>query len=85
MKADKCCVTDGDCTQPRLDKGKGRETSEDDDEQDEVEETVGSNKDKRREKSNVYHHEIYNRLVAVASGNGAHHYGTHLTILSLPC
>lgn len=85
LKADKCCITDKDRTQPRLDKGKGREISADDDEQDEVEETVGSNKDRRQEKSNVYHHEIYDRLVAVASGNGAYHYGTQPTILSLPC
>lgn len=78
-------VTGQIITRPRRDKGKGREESEDDDDQDGVEEVVGSDEAEIEEERYVYHHEIFHRLVAVASDNGALKYGMWPMILLLPC
>lgn len=58
-----------------------RDVSEDNSEQDEVEEVVSSNEDEDRDDICVYHHEIFDRLVALASDNGAHHYSMRLMLL----
>jgi len=63
-------VIDKTRTRPRPNEKHGGEVSEDDSEQDEVD--------------CVYHHEIFDQLVAIASGNGAHHYGMRLIFLLLP-
>ncbi len=78
-------MTDKLPTRPRRDKGKGREESKDDDEQGNVEEVTSSDEDEDGEETHVYHHEIFDRLVAVANANGAHRYGMRPTIYLLPC